>query len=66
MKIKIYELRIVVDEDSGDELLHLSERYECDESEDAIKLEVMGTPIKISKDLQKSIGKLDGNVLGVA
>jgi hypothetical protein len=65
MKIKIYELRIVIDEDQ-DELLHVSERYDCEESEDIIKLEVKGTPIRISKDLQKSIGKLDGNVLGIA
>ena len=64
MSIKTYELKIVIDE-NGDELLHISERYECEESEDIFKLNVMGVSLEVPVDLQKCLKDLDSDLLGI-
>ncbi len=65
MKIKEYVLRIVINEE-GDELLHISERYDCDESEDKFRLEIKGELIDAPDDMQKSLRKLDvSDILGI-
>ena len=51
MKIKKYILKILVDE-SDDEILHLSESYDCDEQKDTYKLEIMGVMLDIPVELQ--------------
>ena len=66
MKIKEYVLRVIIDEE-GDELIHLSERYDCDESEDTYKLEVRGELIDAPDDLRDSLDDLEfTSILGVA
>jgi|TARA_R100001530_G_C4236885_1_gene134207 hypothetical protein len=67
MKIKEYVLRIIIDEESGDELLHLSERYDCEQAKPRFRLEVKGIMIETPEDLQDSLDELEiTNVLGVA
>ena len=66
MKIKEYVLTIIIDED-GDELLHLSEWYDCEEVQDKFKLEVKGETVEAPDDLQDSLNELDNcSILGVA
>ena len=66
MKIKEYVLRVIIDE-AGDELLHLSERYDGDESNDRYKFEIKGELVDAPDDLQESLNKLeDSSILGVA
>ena len=66
MKIKEYVLRVIIDED-GDELIHLSERYDCDESKDKYKFEIKGEIVEAPDDLQDSLNELeDSSILGVA
>ena len=66
MKIKEYVLTIIIDED-GDELIHLSERYDCEEVQDKFKLEVKGEVMDAPDDLQDSLNELDNcTILGVA
>jgi hypothetical protein len=66
MKVKEYVLTIVVDED-GDELLHLSERYDCAEAPTRFRLEVKGRIIEAPDDMQASLDELEiADVLGIA
>ena len=66
MKVKEYVLTIVIDED-GDELLHLSERYDCEEAPARFRLEVKGIAIEAPQDMQDSLDELEiTDVLGVA
>ena len=66
MKVKEYVLTIVIDED-GDELLHLSERYDCEQAPARFRLEVKGRDIEAPQDMQDSLDELDlSDVLGVA
>ena len=66
MKVKEYVLTIVIDED-GDELLHLSERYDCEQAPDRFRLEVKGRIIEAPDDMQDSLDELEiTDVLGVA
>ena len=66
MKVKEYVLTIVVNED-GDELLHLSERYDCEQAPARFRLEIKGRPIEAPQDMQDSLDELDlSDVLGVA
>jgi hypothetical protein len=65
MKIKEYVLRVIIDED-GDEILHLSERYECEESEDIIRIEVKGETIETPYELQETLRNLDSSELALA
>ena len=66
MKVKEYVLTIVIDED-GDELLHLSERYDCEQAPNRFRLEVKGRVIEAPDDLQDSLNELDDcSILGVA
>jgi hypothetical protein len=66
MNVKEYVLTIIINED-GDELLHLSERYDCEEAKSKFRLEVKGTIIETPEDLQDSLDELEiTNVLGVA
>tara|TARA_R110002051_G_scaffold271424_1_gene331814 strand:- start:278 stop:478 length:201 start_codon:yes stop_codon:yes gene_type:complete len=66
MKVKEYVLTIVVNED-GDELLHLSERYDCEEAPIRFRLEVKGRAIEAPQDMQDSLDELESvEVLGVA
>jgi len=65
MKIKEYVLRIVINEED-DELLHVSERYDCDECEDKFKLEIKGELIDAPDDMQRSLRKLNvSDILGI-
>ena len=64
MKIKKYILRILIDE-SDDEILHLSESYDCDEQNDTYRLEIMGVEIDIPIELQQCLEDLDSDVLGL-
>ena len=66
MKVKEYVLTIVVDED-GDELLHLSERYDCEQAPARFRLEVKGRIVEAPDDMQDSLDELEiTDVLGVA
>ena len=66
MKVKEYVLTIVVDED-GDELLHLSERYDCAQAKTRFRLEVKGRIVEAPDDMQDSLDELEiTDVLGVA
>jgi len=66
MKVKEYVLTIIVNED-GDELLHLSERYDCEEAPARFRLEVKGRDIEAPQDMQDSLDELESiEVLGVA
>ena len=66
MKVKEYVLTIIVNED-GDELLHLSERYDCEQAPSKFRLEVNGKIIDAPQDMQDSLDELDlSDVLGVA
>ena len=63
---KEYVLRIVVDEDD-EELIHLSERYDDDESEDKFRLEIKGEIVDAPEELQEILRDLDiSDILGVA
>jgi hypothetical protein len=65
MKVKEYVLTIIVNED-GDELLHLSERYDCEEAKSRFRLEVKGKTIEAPEDFQDSLDELDNiDILGV-
>ena len=64
MKIKKYILRILIDE-SDDEILHLSESYDCDEQNDTYRLEIMGVELDIPIELQQCLEDLDSDVLGL-
>ena len=66
MKIKEYVLTIIVSEE-GDEIIHLSERYDCEEAKSKFRLEVEGDVIDAPDDMQESLNQLDtGDILGVA
>ena len=66
MKIKEYVLRVIIDED-GDELIHLSERYDCDDYKYKYKFEIKGEIVEAPDDLQDSLNELeDSSILGVA
>tara|TARA_R110002020_G_scaffold213630_3_gene420528 strand:+ start:95 stop:295 length:201 start_codon:yes stop_codon:yes gene_type:complete len=66
VKIKDYKLRIIIDGDD-DEILHLSEKYDCPDSDDyKYKLEIMGVLIDVPKDLVKYLNELDNEELGLA
>ena len=65
-KIKEYKLRIVIDEDD-EELIHISESYDCDEAPEIIKFEVGGDLIEAPKELKDYIIKFNcSDVLGLA
>ena len=66
MKVKEYVLTIVIDED-GDEIIHLSERYDCEEVQDKFKLEIKGEVMDAPDDLQESLNELEySSILGIA
>ncbi len=66
MKIKEYVLTIIIDED-GDEIVHLSERYDCEEVQDKFKLEIKGEVMDAPDDLQESLNELEySSILGIA
>ena len=64
-KIRDYRLRIIIDDEDG-EILHLSEKYDCPDSDDyTYKLEIMGVMIDVPKDLVQYLEELDNEELGL-
>jgi len=65
-KIKEYILKIIINEDD-DEIIHISERYDCDEAPDIIRFEIGGNLIEAPEELQKYLQKIDFvDILGLA
>ncbi len=66
MKIKEYTLVIIINDETG-EILHLSEKYDCPDSNDyTYKLEIMGVKIDVPKSLVKYLDELENEEIGLA
>tara|TARA_R100000808_G_C2131311_1_gene140498 strand:+ start:814 stop:1014 length:201 start_codon:yes stop_codon:yes gene_type:complete len=66
LKIKEYTLVIIINDETG-EILHLSEKYDCPDSNDyTYKLEIMGVKIDVPKSLVKYLDELENEEIGLA
>jgi len=57
---------IIINDETG-EILHLSEKYDCPDSNDyTYKLEIMGVKIDVPKSLVKYLDELENEEIGLA